>query len=114
MIKDRAYSRGGTPRALRWATYLPGVSRGHSSPAGPHSGSPRSGVPRSCATRDPHSRATTAGDHHDLPRSPRIFGHGHPPNHPNVTGDTWAYTMSRKTGGTLVTFTGRAVCATAT
>jgi len=35
-------------------------------------------------------------------------------SHLNLAGDTWAYTVSRKTGGAVVTFTGWAVCATTT
>ena len=35
-------------------------------------------------------------------------------SHPNSAGDTWAYTVSRKTGGSTVRFTGWAACATAT
>jgi len=35
-------------------------------------------------------------------------------NHPDSTGGLWAYTVSRKSGGTTVSFTGWAVCATAT
>jgi hypothetical protein len=35
-------------------------------------------------------------------------------NHPDSTGGTWAYTVSRPSGGSTVSFTGWAICATVT